>query len=165
MIFHKEEEMGEVTHEQVNLMLRLYDIRREPVLREARGWYVANFHPASMEDVNRQAPMGSKQNAFVRMVLSYWEMAASIVNRGLIDEEFFFENTGEQWVVWERVRPIIEAWRSSYGNPHLFGHLEKHFRRLDAWREQRSPGLGEKMRGIMAQRPQAASKPKPGKKK
>ena len=152
--------MGEVTHEQVNLMLRLYDIRRESVLREARGWYVANFNPASMEDVARQAPMGSKQNAFVRMVLSYWEMAASIVNRGLIDEEFFFENTGEQWAVWERVRPIIGAWRSSYGNPHLFGNLEKHVQRLDAWREQRSPGIGEAMRRMMTQRQQAASKPK-----
>jgi hypothetical protein len=157
--------MGEVTHEQVNLMLRLYDIRREPVLREARGWYVANFNPASMEDVARQAPLGSQQNAFVRMVLSYWEMAASIVNRGLIDEEFFFENTGEQWAVWERVRPIIGAWRSSYGNPHLFGNLEKHVQRLDAWREQRAPGMGEAMRRMMAGRPQAAPKPKRAKKK
>lgn len=157
--------MGEVTHEQVNLMLKLYDIRREPVLRDARAWYVANFTPASMEDVNRLAPMGSKENAFARMVLSYWEMVASIVNRGLIDDEFFFENTGEQWVVWERVRPIIGAWRASYGNPHLFGNLEKHVERLDAWREKRAPGTSEAMRRMMAQRQPAVAKPKRRKKK
>ena len=91
--------MSDVNHEQVNLMLRLYDIRREPRLREARDWFLTHFNPKSVEDVMTQCPPGSQENAFMRMVFSYWEMVASIVNRGLIDEDFFFENTGEQWVV------------------------------------------------------------------
>jgi hypothetical protein len=155
--------MGEVTHEQVNLMLRLYDTRREPLLREAREWFFGNFHPASFEEMAKQAPMGSRQNAFVRMVLSYWEMVASIVNRGLIDEEFFFENSGEQWATWQRVKPIVEAWRTSYGNPRMFANLEQHVQRLEAWRDKRAPGMKEAMRQMMA-RMQPVTKPK-GKKK
>ena len=118
--------MGEVNHEQVNLMLRLYDIRREPRLREAREWFVNNFRPTSAEDIMKLCPPGSQENAFMRMVLSYWEMVASIVNRGLIDEEFFFENTGEQWMVWEQVKPAAEAWRTMFKNPHTFRNLERH---------------------------------------
>ena len=156
--------MGEVTHEQVNLLLRLYDTRREPVMRQAREWYVANFHPTSVEEMYKQAPMGSKQSAFSRMVLSYWEMVASIVNRGLIDEDFFFENTGEQWIVFERVRPFIAAWRAAYKNPHLFANLEKHVQRLEAWREQRAPGTNENLRQMMARMRQGATGKKRGKK-
>jgi hypothetical protein len=147
--------MGEVNHEQVNLMLRLYDIRREPRLREAREWYVASFHPASAEEAMQQCPPGSTENAFMRMVISYWDMAANVVNRGLIDEEFFFENTGEQWLVWERLKPVIGAWRGMMKNPHVFEHLEEHCKRLEAWREKRAPGTTEAMREMMQRMMQA----------
>jgi hypothetical protein len=143
--------MGEVNHEQVNLMLRLYDIRREPRLREARDWFIGQFHPESPEDVMKQCPPGSKENAFMRMVISYWDMVASVVNRGLIDEEFFFENSGEQWVVWENVKPVVGAWRTMFKNPHVFENLEKHCMRFEAWREKRAPGTSEAMRQMMAQ--------------
>ena len=73
--------MGEVTHDQVNLMLRLYDIRREPRLREARQWFMDNFRSTSMEDLMKQYPPASQENAYFRMVMSYWDMVASIVNR------------------------------------------------------------------------------------
>src|ERR1022692_4364291 len=99
--------MGEVTHKQVKLMLQLYEMRREPHMREARDWFFSSFCRASLEDVGKQAPMGSPENASMRMVISYWDMVASIVNRGLIDEEFFFENSGEQWMVWERMKPVV----------------------------------------------------------
>jgi hypothetical protein len=148
--------MGEVTHEQVNLMLRLYDMRREPRLREAREWFLGQFYPTSVEDAVRQSPPASRENAFVRMVLSYWEMAASIVNRGLIDEALFFENTGEQWMVWERVKPIAAEWRAMFKNPLAFANLEEHCRRFEAWRESRAPGSIEAMRKLMAQMRQSA---------
>lgn len=150
--------MGEVTHQQANLLLKLYDMRREPELREARNWYAMNFHPTSLEDLQKQAPMGSKQNAYMRMVVSYWEMAASLVNRGLINEEFFFENSGEQWMVWERLRPVISAWRGLYKNPHQFENLERHVERFEAWREKRAPGTAEAMRQMMSRRPQPVPK-------
>src|SRR5438552_2946474 len=106
--------MSEVTNEQVNLMLRLYEDRREPKLREARDWFSANFHVQNMDEIMKVCPPGSAGNAYMRMVLSYWEMVASIVNRGLIDEEFFFENSGEQWAVWEQVKPVLAAWRAMF---------------------------------------------------
>lgn len=142
--------MGEVTHDQVNLMLRLYEQRREPRLREARDWYFTNFHPASAEEMMQACPPGSRENASLRMVSSYWEMAASIVNRGLIDEEFFFENTGEQWLVWERLKPVIGAIRGRMKNPHYLAQLEKHANLLESWREKRAPGSVEASRAQMA---------------
>ena len=150
--------MGEVTHEQVNLMLRLYDMRREPKLREARTWFAQHFHPTTMEEMMKVAPPGSEENDYMRMVWSYWDMVANIVNRGLIDEEFFFQTTGEQWLVWERLKPVAGEWRTLFKNPHLFESLEEHCKRLEAWREKRAPGTTDAMRQLMAQMEQAARK-------
>lgn len=149
--------MGEVTHEQANLLLHLYELRREPRMREAREWYVGKFRPTSLDDVMRLAPPGSEENASMRMVISYWNMAASIVNRGLIDEEFFFENTGEQWAVWGRIRALVPAMRERSLNPHQYEHLEKHVDRFEAWREDRAPGSGEAIRRMMQMQQPAAS--------
>jgi hypothetical protein len=150
--------MGEVTHEQVNLMLRLYEERREPRLREARDWFFTHFRPASAEEMMQAYPPGSKENANVRMVTSYWEMVANIVNRELIDEEFFFENSGEQWFVWERMKPLIGQMRERSKNPHYFSALEDHARRLEAWRERRAPGSVEAMRAMITAMAQAPKK-------
>ena len=102
--------MNEVNVEQVNLLLKLYDMRREPRLREAREWFARNFHPQTIEDVMKICPPGSEGNAFMRQVLSYWEMVASIANRGVIDQDLFFETTGEQWAAFEQVKPVLAAW-------------------------------------------------------
>jgi hypothetical protein len=148
--------MGVVTHEQANLLLKLYDARREPRLREAREWFGNNFHVKTPEDVMKLCPPGSGQNAYMRMVLSYWEMVASIVNRGLIDEEFFFENSGEQWVAFEQVKPVLAAWRTMFSSPKFLSNLEEQCRRFEAWREKRNPGSNEAIRKMMAQFQQAA---------
>jgi hypothetical protein len=103
------EDMG-ATHDQVNMMLHLYELRREAKLREAREWMSVNFHPTSPEDA-------------MRMVLGYWEMVASIANRGLVDEELLFENSGEQWGVWEQVKPLAGAWRTMFANPQFLGEF------------------------------------------
>ena len=103
-------------------------------------------------------PPGGKENAFMRMVISYWEMVAGIVNRGLIDEDLFFESTGEQWMVWDRIKPILPVWRTMFKNPHVFAQLEEHIKRLDAWREKRAPGSTEAMRQLMAQMAQMTAK-------
>jgi hypothetical protein len=152
--------MGEVTNEQVNLMLRLYEDRREPKLREAREWFAANFHVTSAEDVMRVCPPGSQGNANMRMVLTYWEMVASIVNRGLIDEDFFFENSGEQWVAFEQVKPVLAAWRAMFSNPKFLANLEEQCKRLEAWREKNNPGSNEAIRKMVAQMQQTTQAPK-----
>jgi hypothetical protein len=152
--------MGEVNHEQVNLMLRLFEERREPKLREARDWFGANFHVKTADDLMRVCAPGTPGNLYMRMVLGYWEMVASIVNRGLIDEDFFFESNGEQWVVFEQVKPVLGAWRAMFSSPNFLANLEKLCNHLEAWREKRSPGSNEAIRKILAQAYQASQAPK-----
>jgi hypothetical protein len=141
--------MGQVTHEQANLLLRLYELRREPRLREARAWFVANFDAKTPEEVNKKCPMGSEANASLRMVLSYWEMAAGLANRGLIDDELFFENSGEALYIWERLRAVAPAMRAAYKNPHAWGQLEALAKRMEEWQEKRAPGHMAAMRQRM----------------
>jgi hypothetical protein len=138
--------MGEVTHEQANLMLRLYEIRREARLRQARAWFAAEYQAGTPEEMTQKYPPGSEENASIRMVTSYWEMCASLVNRGLIDDALFFENNGEAWLVWERTKSVVPAWRAAMKNPLLFAHLEAMCQRMDAWREKHAPGATEAMR-------------------
>jgi hypothetical protein len=87
-------------------------------------------------------------------------MVASIVNRGLIDEDFFFENTGEQWAVWEQVKPVIGTWRAMFSSPKFLANLEEQVKRLEAWREKHNPGSNEAIRKMMAQMRQAMPAPK-----
>jgi hypothetical protein len=143
--------MADVTHEQVNLMLKLYDLRREAKLREARDWFAANFHVKNAEDVMRLCPFGSKENTYMRMVAGYWEMVAGIVNRGLIDEDLFFESTGEQWGVWQQLKPVAAAFRTTFKNPGFLANLEEQSKRLEAWREKRAPGSNDAMRNFHEQ--------------
>ena len=100
--------------------------------------------------MEKYAP-GSDEYNNIRMVLSYWDMVASIVNRGLINDELFFESNGEIWVVWDRIRTIVPTWRSAFKNPTVFLNLEEACKRLEAWREKRAPGSNVAMRQMMQQ--------------
>ena len=128
--------MAQVGYEEVNLMLRLYDMRREPRLRQARAWFTDHFHPATPEEMTQKYPHGSEEYTFIRMVISYWEMVAGIVNRGLINDELFFESNGEIWVVWDRMRAIVPTWRAACKHPSLFSQIENTCKRMEAWREK-----------------------------
>ena len=144
--------MPQVTYEEVNLMLRLYELRREPRLREARAWFVEHFRAATPDELMQKYPQGSQENTYIRMVISYWDMVASIVNRNLINDELFFENNGEIWVVWDRMRSVVPSWRAAFKNPLLFSGIEETCKRLEVWREKRAPGSSSAMRAIMDQK-------------
>jgi hypothetical protein len=143
--------MSQITYDEVNLMLRLYDMRREPRLRQARAWFVEHFHPASPEEMMQRYPQGGEENTYIRMVISYWDMVGGIVNRGLINDELFFESNGEIWVVWDRMRAIVPTWRAAFKNPHLFENIELTCKRFEAWREKRAPGSTVAMQQMMGQ--------------
>ena len=115
---------NQATYDDANLILRLYELRREEKLREARDWFSLNFHASSVEDMQRLAPPGSKENAYIRMVVGYWEMAASFVSSGVLNQELFFESSGELLFVWERIRGIVPAMREFMKNPKAFHSLE-----------------------------------------
>ncbi len=151
--------MPNVTHEQANLMLKLFDLRREEKLRKARAWFVDQYTPAgSPEEFMAKYPPGSEENAYIRMVSSYWEMCAGLVNRGLIDDELFFENNGEIWVVWEKIKPAAAMWRQAFGNPHFFAQIESCVKRLEAFRERQAPGMNDRMRQMFAAMREARAK-------
>jgi hypothetical protein len=126
-------------HHDAELLLRLYDLRREEKLRQAREWFAREFRAESWEDSLERYPRGSQENAFFRMVTSYWEMAASIVNRGLIQEEFFFENTGEFWIVWQKIKHLAPAVRQAYQNPYYWKNLETACAKFEKWMAGRAP--------------------------
>jgi hypothetical protein len=150
--------MGQVMHEQANLVLRLYELRREPRLREARSWFIANFDAKSPEEIMQKYPSGSEANASMRMVVSYWEMAAGMANRGLMDDDLFFESAGEGFLVWDRLREVIPAMRAAFQNPHLWSQLEAFGKRMEAWQEKRAPGHVAAMRQMMSRTRPAAAK-------
>ena len=143
--------MSEATFEQANLQIKLYDLRREPRLREAREWFSENFHPQTLDDVMKICPPGTRENAHMRQLLSYWEMVASMSNRGLLNEDLFFENANEEWAAFQQVKPVLAGWREMFGNPKFLGNLEAHCARLEAWREKRTPGANAAIRKVIAQ--------------
>jgi hypothetical protein len=114
---------NQATYDDANLILRLYELRREETMRKARAWFFG-FTPNTLEDVNKAAPIGSEQNAYMRMVTSYWDMAASFVTKGVLNEELFLETQGEALFVWEKVRPIVSATREANKMPHYLANLE-----------------------------------------
>jgi hypothetical protein len=138
--------MAQVTHEQVNLLLRLYELRRETRMRQARAWFSNQFEANTPQELISKYPTGSEESASLRMVITYWDMAAGIVNRGLVDEEMFFENSTEGWMVWERVKAIVPAQREAMKNPTYLLHLENFANRFEAWRERTAPGSVEAIR-------------------
>ena len=145
------------THEQGQLQLQLYDLRREAKLRQARDWFNQNYFADSFEESMRIAPFGSQEGAYFMMVLSYWDQACAYLNHGLLHEQLFFETSGEFFGVWERVRPVIEEGRKMFSNPGFLAHLEKASERYEHWCEARSPGQIAAMRKFMEQmRPQTA---------
>jgi hypothetical protein len=114
----------QATYDDANLILKLYELRREETLRKARSWFVANFNVTSPEEMMQKHPPGSQENTNSRMVISYWDMAASFVTAGVLNQELFFQSNGELLVVWEKVRPLIDAFRQMTKNPHAWGNLE-----------------------------------------
>jgi hypothetical protein len=108
--------------ESANLILKLYELRREEVMRKARDFFFT-FEPKTVEDV--MATMMSGQGGYVRMVLSYWDMAASLVNSGAIDAKMFNEANGEQIGVFATMEPLLPKMRETFKNPAFLKNLEQ----------------------------------------
>ena len=116
---------NQATYDDANLILRLFELRREEKLRQAREWFAGNFKASNMDELTKVAPFGSKENAYFRMVVSYWEMAASFVTSGVLNREMFAETNGELLFVWERVKDIAPGFRAFLKNPKAWHNLEE----------------------------------------
>ena len=126
-------------YESADLILKLYDLRREEVMRQARQWYTKEFHPTSAQEV--VDTLRGEHSAAFRMVTSYWEMAASFVNHGAIDWRMFMDaNPGEPVNVFVKLYPYLEELRamfaSKYDERAAFQHLEEVVMQLPHAKEQ-----------------------------
>lgn len=112
------------TYDDVNLILRLYELRREVKLREARAWFVSSYKPQTMEQHLALCPAGSEQNAFFRMVTSYWDMVAGFVTSGVLNRELFFKSGRELLFVWVRIEHLVPQFRETMKSPLVAGEIE-----------------------------------------
>lgn len=139
--------------EEAGLILKLYDLRREATMRVARDWFFRDFHPQSVADFNDA--MFSEHSGHLRMVLSYWDMAAALVNEGAISLELFVSANGEHIGVFSKIEPLLKELREAFA-PQFAANLEKlidatpNGRKQVAMARERMKGVRERMAGRQA---------------
>jgi len=130
----------QATYDDVNLVLRLYELRREAKLRAAREWFAGTLRARTLEELDQACPEGSEASAYFRMVASYWEMVASFLTGGVLHEELFYQSGGEMLLVWEKIKDLLPALRRRCANPLLYRNLEQAAGRYIRWLNQQAPG-------------------------
>jgi len=138
--------------EDASLILKLYDLRREATMREARNWFFS-FNPKTVQDFT-EVLVGDK-SGFYRMVVSYWEMAAALVNNGAIDEQMFNDANGEHIFVFSKVQPFLAELRATYNLPEYLLQFEKLVMRIPNV-DKRIADLRERMKQMAALREEKA---------
>jgi hypothetical protein len=116
------------TASDAQLILQLYDLRREAEMRKARSWWFSEFWPQSVDEYMKVAgAMGSQENNWLRQVAGYWSMAASFVLHGALNEDLFLQPavSGEMYFVFAKIHPFLKELREKSGDPHMFGNIEK----------------------------------------
>lgn len=108
--------------ESALLNLKLFELRREPVLREARDWFLREFNPETLAELIEL--VSGERNASFRMVLGYWDMAASLVTAGAADADAFRSAHGEIFVTFSKIHPFLADMRMASGEPDFCKHLE-----------------------------------------
>ena len=109
------------TYEDAQLVLKLYELRREEKLRAAREWFTGKFFPQTAEDVTA---LTGTENAYYRMVTTYWEMAASFVARGVVNADLFLDSGGEMILVWAKLAEFVPQLRKNLGSENLLKNVE-----------------------------------------
>jgi len=144
------------THADAQLILKLYDLRREPEMRKARNWLLTGFWPRRIDDLVSiaQSP-GTPENSWFRRGVSYWGMAASFVNQGVLSETLFLRPafSGELFFIFAKVQPFLKEFRERLGDPEAFQDMEQVvmrtkwgrerlkflMKRIEVWREKVAP--------------------------
>jgi hypothetical protein len=116
--------MMQPTYDDANLLLRLYEIRREEKMRQARHWFLFEFKPAAWSEVRKGFFTGQEQDNYLRMVVSYWDMACALVKQGILNKDLFYATTGEHVTVWEKTKPWVAGVREELKDPLLLRSLE-----------------------------------------
>ena len=131
------------TYQDVDLILRLYEMRRETRMREARRWFASHFKVKTLDEFHIVCPPGSEPNASYRMLTSYWEMVASFLTSGVLNQDLFFEGNREFLFVWERVRDVLPELRTMFASSIELKNLETISAAYIGWWNARAPGAYE----------------------
>ena len=135
--------MPKAAPHDAELILKLYEIRRDPEMRRARAFMMSEYAATSWDEIRPHYLTGNELDRHFRMVTSYWEMVAAFVNRGLLNEELFFDTHGEDIVIWKKIEPIVKGARKQI-RPTWLWNLERMARRHQTWRE-RTFGIAERL--------------------
>jgi hypothetical protein len=143
------------TYDDANLILRLYDLRREEKLRAARKWIGSMPALTTRDEWLKICPPGSEENAYFRMVTTYWEMAASFVVNGILNRELFYRsNNLELLVVWEKIRRFVPEQRAFIKDPLRYKQIEEVAGGFIAYLNENAPGFFENWAAGLARPPQ-----------
>jgi hypothetical protein len=109
------------------LILQLYDLRREAEMRKARSWWFGEFFPQSADDYLKiGTAMGTQENNWLRQVSGYWGMAASFVLSGVLNEDMFLQPavSGEMFLILAKIHPFLKDLRAKLGDQQAFRNIE-----------------------------------------
>jgi hypothetical protein len=138
-------------YESAQLILKIFELRRDPLLRDARDWFLRDFHPESADDV--VAVLSGDENAKLRMVVGYWDMAASFVTHDALDRQMFLDANPEMIPTFAKVQPFLGELRERFDSPDFLRHIEGVVMSL--------PGAEERLEGFR-QRLKSLAKPSRG---
>ena len=127
------------TPADAEVILKLYDLRREAEIRKARNWWLADFWPDNADDVMKLAQaMGTQENAWFRQVAGYWELAAALVLHGAVNETLFLEPafSGEMFLIFAKLHPSLKDVRERMQNPGILANVEKVIKKSKANQER-----------------------------
>ena len=127
------------TPADADLILKLYDLRREAELRKARNWWLAEFWPETAADFLKIAQaLGTRENAWLRQVPSYWDLAAALVLHGTVNKTLFLEPacSGEMFLIFAKLHPVLQDVREKMQNPALLANVEQVITQSKAGRER-----------------------------
>lgn len=127
----------QATPADAELILKLYDLRREAEMRKARNWWLTGFWPENVDEFTKVGmALGTQENNWMRQVAGYWEMAASLVLHGALNEDLFLEGSfsGEMFFIYAKVNPFLAELREKFQNPNMMGNIEKVINRSEKGR-------------------------------
>ncbi len=148
------DDFGKATHADAELVLKLYEMRREPVMRDARK-FMGGFNPQSADEIIALIQAQTPENAYFRQVTSFWEMAAALVYHGTIHEGLFLDTQGEMFFVFAKLAPYLEEVRAKLENPNLMAQTEKLIKHT-AIAQEKLAAFTERLKTMAARRAQAA---------
>lgn len=149
--------MRKPTHADAELLLHLYEIRRDPELRAARAWIISKYKAVPWSVMKKDYLSGSQEDRWFRMATSYWEMVATLVNRGVMHAELFFDHSGEAVVTWDRIKMVVPELRAAIRPTYLL-NMERMVEAHLAYRKRTIAALAKRTSPTRRAKPRPARK-------